>query len=172
MNDRELLALPIGNDELRRILWRRLRGKELKGKVRDRLAKLAPLGSVPRIDRVEVVESRAARPVDDAKQIEACVGDGSRLIGKKKKRKNGARSPDLGVIGARGFERRKREDHVADRAGTNQQTPHYRSPYSLRAFSRNTIFASSMARSLEISSSRNIPVRAIPNASRPVFWPI
>jgi len=122
--------------------------------------------AVPGIDRVEGVELGDACAFDYAQQVESCIGDGAGAIGEADQREHRARRPNLSVFGARCFEGGKRKDHIADRAGANEQTAHYFRPYSLRALSRSTIRASSTARSRVIWLSRSMPVSASPSASR------
>ena len=148
----------------------RKRREKSKRQMRDRGAKFGAIRAVPGIDGVERFEFGDARVVEHAKQVEPGVGDGAGAIDGADQRQNRAGSPDLGVVGARRFHFRKPEDHVANGAGPDQESAvqDYFRPYSLRAFSRSTMRASSTARSREISLSRTIPVSAMPSASRPV----
>ena len=135
----------------------------------DGVAKFRAIGPVPGINGVERFERGDWGIFDDADQVKAGVGNRPDTVGKTNQREHRAGRPDLGVIRARSFELRQREDHVADGAGTDQQaSTHYFRLYSFRAFSRRTMRASSTARSRVTSLSRIIPVNAIPSASRPV----
>lgn len=140
--------------------------EEGEGEMANCVTKVRARGAVPGINRVEGVEHGNVGFFHDAQQVESCIGDGASAIGEADQREHRARNPDLGVIGARGFERGERQNHVADRSGANEQTPHYFKPYSLRALSRSTMRASSTARSRVIWVSRSMPVSASPSASR------
>lgn len=147
----------------------RQRRKERERQMPHRISKLGPIGPVPGIDRVERFELRNLRALDHAHQVEPRVRDGPRSIRESQQRQHRPRGPDFRVIRARSFEFGQRENHIANRARTNQQPPQdYFKPYSLRALSRRTMRASSIARSRVISRSRIMPVSAIPSASRPV----
>lgn len=131
----------------------------------DGLAKLRAIGPVPGVDGIEGFELRSTSAFLNANEFDAGVDDRASAIGKANQWENRPRGPDFGVIGASRFERRQREYHVADRAGTNEQSPHF-NLYRARALSRKTMRASSDARSRLISLSRSIPVRAIASAWR------
>lgn len=170
MNHGEIVAAEFGHRDFRLASERnRERRKKCKGKMGDSFAKLRAIGAVPGINRIEGFERGDRRVIHHAHQIEAGVGNGAGAIGKSDQRKHRTRRPHFGVFSARGFQFRKSENHVADRAGTDEKTSQdYFKPYSLRALSRSTIRASSTARSRVISSSCSMPVSAIPSASRPV----
>jgi hypothetical protein len=147
----------------------RQRRKKREGKMPDRVSKLRPLRPVPGINRIERLELRNSRALHHTYQIEPRIHDRPRSIRETKQRQHRPRRPDFRVFRAPSLQFRKRENHIANRARSNQQPPQdYFNPYSLRALSRRTIRASSIARSRVISRSRIIPVSAIPSASRPV----
>jgi hypothetical protein len=100
---------------------RRERGKKCKRKMADGLAKLGAVCAVPGIDGIERVELRDARIVDDAQKVEAGIGNRAGAVGETDQGKQGARRPDFGVIGARGFKSRQGQNDIADGAGANQQ---------------------------------------------------
>jgi len=101
----------------------RERREKCEGKMRHGLAKFRPIRSIPGINRVERCEQGRVRALDHPDQIEACVRDGARAIGKTDQRERPARRPHFGISGARRFEFRQRENHVADRAWTDEKTP-------------------------------------------------
>ena len=147
----------------------RERGKEREREVADSISKLGPVASVPRINRVKRFQLRNTRALDNADQIEPCIGDGSRTVGKSKQRQHRPLRPHFGVIGTRPFQLRKRQNYIADGTRADQKPAQgYFRPYSLRAFSRRTMRASSTARSRLIWLSRTMPVSAMPSASLPV----
>ncbi len=170
MNDSEILRLRRRHFNPRDPAVRnRQRRKERERQMAHRVSKLRPIRPIPGIDRVERFKLRNPRALDHPNQIEPRIRDRPCSICETKQWQHWPRRPDFRVIRARTFELGKREDHIANRTRTNQQPPQdYFKPYSLRALSRRTIRASSIARSRVISRSRIIPVSAMPSASRPV----
>ena len=96
-------------------------GKERERQGAHCIAKLRSIGAVPGINRVERTKRVERSAFHNAYQVEAGVGDGSRAAGEADQRQNGALGPHFGVIGTRGFQLGQRKNHVADRAGANQQ---------------------------------------------------
>jgi len=153
MNHREVFDRRRGHVDMGHADGRnRERRKESERKMPDRLAEVRPIRPVPGINRIERCELRDARIVGHTKQIQPRIRYRARAIGKPDQRQHRALRPHLGVIPPRALQLRKRQNHVADRARPNQQTAQgYFKPYSLRAFSRRTMRASSVARSRVIS---------------------
>ena len=101
---------------------RRKRGKKSKRQMPDRIAELRAVGSVPGIDRIEGFQLRDPRSFHHAEQVQARIGDGARAVGEADQRKDGAGSPDFGVVGARGFQRGQGEDHIANGARPDEKS--------------------------------------------------
>lgn len=124
MDHGEIFAPDFGHRDFRfAFKWNGERWKKCERKMRDGGAKFAAVGSVPGINRVEGFEHGNIRAVHHAHQIEAGVRNGASAIRKTYQRKRRTLSPHFGVSGARGFEFRERENHVANRAGANEKTP-------------------------------------------------
>jgi len=85
------------------------------------ISKLWTMGPIPGIDGIERFEFRDARSVHHSHQLNAGIGDSACTIREADQREHRARSPDFGICGASGFERRKRKNDVADRARPDQQ---------------------------------------------------
>ena len=98
------------------------RGKKRERQVADRMAELRAIGPVPGINGIEGFEVGHAGLVEHADQVQAGIGDGAGAVGKAEQRQHTARRPNLGVIGASGFEGGERKDAVANCARTNQQS--------------------------------------------------
>jgi hypothetical protein len=120
MDDREVLDRFRWNGDLRDPFRGRRKCRE-KGerKMAHSILKLRTMGPIPGIDRIERFKLRNARPFHHTHQIQTSIGDSSRAVGETDQGKHRARRPDFGIGGARGFERGKRKDNVADRAGAN-----------------------------------------------------
>jgi len=122
MKDREVLNRSLRHNNSRRAFrGRRQRREKRERKMAHSISKLRTMGPVPGIDRVERFELRDASPFDDAHQIQTSIGDSSGAVGKADQGEHRARRPDFGIGGARGFQRGKRKDNVADRAGADKQ---------------------------------------------------
>jgi hypothetical protein len=85
------------------------------------ISKLRTTGPVPGINGVERVELRHAGPFHDAHQIQAGIGESAGTIGKTDQGEHRTRSPDFGISGAGGLERREGKDNVADRTGPDEE---------------------------------------------------
>ena len=107
---------------------RRQRGKEREWQVErtHQLAKLRPVGPVPGDDRIEAAQlaDEARRRVRDAQQIEAGGDDGAHRAGEPNQRHVGARGPDFQVVGPQAFERRQRNNEIADRPRADHEPAH------------------------------------------------
>jgi hypothetical protein len=120
MDDRKVLRCYFGNSDVGDSVRGRWKHREeCERKMAHSISKLRTMGPVPGIDGVELFQRRDTGPLDDAHQIQAGIGDSACAVGKTDQREHRTGSPDFGVIGAGGFERRQRKDDVADRAGTN-----------------------------------------------------
>lgn len=123
MDDREILRRRRGNSDVGNPFHgRRKRREKRERKMAERISKLRTMGPVPGIDGVECFKRGDARPFHHSHQIDAGIGDSPGAVREANQGKHRARSPDFGVIGAGGFERRERKDDVADRARPDQQT--------------------------------------------------
>ena len=91
--------------------------------MRDGFPELRTSRAVPGVDGIERLQRRTLG-IGDADELDAGIRDGTGAVGKSDQREGHARSPDFRVFGSGGLERGEREDHVADRAGTDQETAH------------------------------------------------
>ncbi len=100
----------------------RERRKERERKIAHRIAKIRTIGAIPGVNGIEWAQCVERSLVDDADQVEAGVGDGSRAAGEAEQWQNRALRPDFGIFGSRRFQLRQRENHISDGAGSNQQS--------------------------------------------------
>ena len=100
---------------------RRQRREECERKMPHSLSKLRTMGPVPGINGVERFELRYACPFHDAHQVQAGIGDSAGAIGKTDQGEHRTRSPDFRICGAGCLQRREGKDHVADRAGADEE---------------------------------------------------
>jgi hypothetical protein len=124
MNHREIGGGRGRHGNARDAFGRRERGEECEREIANGFAKFGPMETVPGIDGIETFETRGAGAFDHAHQIEAGIGDGAHAVGETDQRERGARRPNFGIFGTRGFESGERQNYVADGAGTNQESAH------------------------------------------------
>ena len=100
--------------------------------------KLLTIRSIPGDDRVKRPHSsHEVRRRIDALQthpIDTRGGYGSHAIGETDQRCGFGADPDLGIFRAEAFQRRQRQNAIADRARSNQQTPQSRAISPARWF--------------------------------------
>lgn len=90
-----------------------------KGKVTDGIAEVVPSVPVPRHDFVEFGESAQRRRIHQPHQIQPRIGDRLHAIREPHQRLYDGRHPHVGEISPYRFHRRKRQNAIADGAGTN-----------------------------------------------------
>lgn len=109
MDHGEIFQARGGNRDARNGLMRdRQGGEKREGKMPHRVAKFSPVGSIPGINRIELRQLRRRCAFDHPHQVEPGIEDRAGAVGKPDQRQNRARRPDLGVIGPRRFQLRKR----------------------------------------------------------------